>query len=98
MYNEGISASKVLKDCTLGSLNPWNSKNWSFTLLAGSANSGEIRGRLYGVKLITAGQGTFLDDIDIKIDADFFNDVSGAVTSHHVLSESTHAGRFAIPK
>lgn len=91
-----------LYTATPNALNLWNSKNWALTLRVGWYYSTsllyEYRGRLYGLKLITRGQGGFLDEISVKTNSDYFFDPNGAATGHWILTEGGQSGRFAVPK
>ena len=81
----------------------WGDTNWSATLrvgvmrIVGTNTSSDLRGRLFGLKVLTLGVGGFLDDTSIKTDADFWHDQAGSPTIHKILTETGNAGRFGIP-
>lgn len=55
-----------------------------------------IRGRFYGVKLLSRNLGSLLDKITIKTDVDAFYSPNGTDTEHHILT-ATGNTRIAIP-
>jgi len=61
-----------------------------------SAQDFNIRGRFFGIKILSRNLGSLLDKITIKCDADVFYSPNGTDTEHHILTTSNNA-RFAIP-
>lgn len=61
-----------------------------------NADAFNIRGRFYGIKLLSRNLGSLLDKITIKCDSEVFYSPSGTDTEHHILTSAGNA-RFAIP-
>lgn len=56
-----------------------------------------VRGRMYGIKLMTRNAGAPLDTVSIKCDSDGFYSPNGVETDHYILAEENSGVRFAIP-
>lgn len=54
-------------------------------------------GKIYGLKGITTGVGSTLDQISMPVDANGFIDAGGTATTHYVVSGLTGA-RFVLPQ
>ena len=61
-----------------------------------SSQDFNIRGRFYGIKLLSRNLGSLLDKITIKCDTEVFYSPNGTDTEHHILTASGNT-RFAIP-
>lgn len=97
-YNGVSNPGPLLQLAIPSATNIWANKNWALTVRVGKLAASEIKGRLFGLKVLTKTAGTFLDDINIKTAADGFYSPSGTPTAHWVLTESSAACRFAFPK
>jgi hypothetical protein len=81
--------------------NIWSGKAIGFPITVGSWTSSgvDIRGRLYGLKILTRNLGSFLDNVTLRCDPQgFLNTTNGVNTPHCVLTESGLGARYAIPK
>lgn len=83
--------------------NVWSGKYFALTVSAGkiysATNQPEMKGRIYGLKIVSRNQGGFpSSDIDIKIDANDFYSPTGTLTGHWILTETVQFGRMALPK
>jgi hypothetical protein len=101
-YNSpGTIASNVLTTTIntipqphLGNLVPvntniYNSKRFMFSpvVVLGTAWDPDIRGRIYGLKVIPSGLGTLMDTVSVTIEAaDDFYSASGTATDHWVIT------------
>lgn len=61
-----------------------------------NALGAHVRGRFYGIKILTRNFGAPLDKIKIKCDEEYFHDMAGEEVEHFVLTSSDNS-RCAIP-
>jgi hypothetical protein len=69
--------------------NIYNSKRFMFSpvVVLGTAWDPDIRGRIYGLKVIPSGLGTLMDTVSVTIEAaDDFYSASGTATDHWVIT------------
>jgi hypothetical protein len=80
--------------------NPWSAtnNNFVFTMFAVESKESQfnVRGRFYGLKLLSNNLGTPFDLITVKTDADGFYAPTGSDQDHHILT-NTYQNRFALP-
>lgn len=69
--------------------NIYNSKRFMFSpvVVLGTAWDPDIRGRIYGLKVIPSGLGTLMDTVSVTVEAtDDFYSASGTATDHWVIT------------
>ena len=68
--------------------NVYNSKRFMFSpvVVLGPKYDPDIRGRIYGLKVIPSALGTLMDTVSVTIDSNFFYNVSGTATDHWVIT------------
>ena len=69
--------------------NTWNAKRFMFSpvVVLGPAYDPDVRGRIYGLKVLPSGLGTLMDTVSITVDASTFFYGSGSpATDHWVIS------------
>ena len=78
--------------------NVYNSKRFMFSpvVVLGPAYDPDIRGRMYGLKVIPSALGTLMDTVSITSDSDFFYDSTQTAVDHWVLTASVQTFRFTM--
>jgi len=78
--------------------NVYNAKRFMFSpvVVLGPAYDPDIRGRLYGLKIIPSALGTLLDTVSITSDSNFFYDSAQSAVDHWVLTASVETRRFTL--
>jgi hypothetical protein len=78
--------------------NVYNAKRFMFSpvVVLGPAYDPDVRGRLYGMKVIPSGLGTLMDTVSITIDSNLFYDAAQTATDHWVLSSSVQTYRMTL--
>jgi hypothetical protein len=78
--------------------NVYNSKRFMFSpvVVLGTAYDPDIRGRLYGLKILPSNLGTAMDTVSILVDANYFYSTSGAATDHWVVSTTAQTYKISI--
>jgi hypothetical protein len=78
--------------------NVYNAKRFMFSpvVVLGPAYDPDVRGRLYGMKVIPSGLGTLMDTVSITIDSNLFYDAAQTATDHWVLSASVQTYRMTL--
>jgi hypothetical protein len=69
--------------------NTWNAKRFMFSpvVVLGPSYDPDVRGRIYGLKVLPSGLGTLMDTVSITVDATTFFYGSGSpATDHWVIS------------
>jgi hypothetical protein len=68
--------------------NVYNSKRFMFSpvVVLGPKYDPDVRGRLYGLKVIPSALGTLMDTVSVTIDSNFFYSSVGTATDHWVLT------------
>jgi len=56
----------------------------------------DIRGRIYGLKVIPSALGTLMDTVSVTIDSNFFYNASGTATDHWVLTSSVTSNKVTL--
>lgn len=92
------TGGQVLINSIPDAQNIWNNKNWAFTPRAGKyyGDSSEIKGRLFGLKILAKNTGSLMDEMQITIDGDLFYSAAGTLAKHYILTGSD-GGRIAVP-
>lgn len=70
--------------------NVYNSKRFMFSpvVVLGPKYDPDIRGRIYGLKIIPSALGTLMDTVSVTIDSNFFYNASGTATDHWVVTSA----------
>jgi hypothetical protein len=78
--------------------NVYNAKRFMFSpvVVLGPAYDPDVRGRLYGMKVIPSGLGTLMDTVSITIDSNLFYDAAQTAADHWVLSSSVQTYRMTL--
>jgi hypothetical protein len=78
--------------------NVYNAKRFMFSpvVVLGPAYDPDVRGRLYGMKVIPSGLGTLMDTVSITIDSNLFYDAGQTAADHWVLSSSVQTYRMTL--
>jgi len=78
--------------------NVYNAKRFMFSpvVVLGPAYDPDVRGRLYGMKVIPSGLGTLMDTVSITIDSNLFYDSTQTAADHWVLSSSVQTYRMTL--
>ncbi|NDG30150.1 hypothetical protein EB118_08745 [bacterium] len=78
--------------------NVYNSKRFMFSpvVVLGPAYDPDVRGRLYGFKVIPSGLGTLMDTVSITTDSNFFYDATQSANDHWVLGAQVGTFRFTL--
>jgi hypothetical protein len=78
--------------------NVYNAKRFMFSpvVVLGPAYDPDVRGRLYGMKVIPSGLGTLMDTVSITIDSNLFYDSAQTAADHWVLSASVQTYRMTL--
>ena len=78
--------------------NVYNSKRFMFSpvVVLGPAYDPDIRGRLYGLKVIPSALGTLMDTVSVTIDSNDFYDAAQPAADHWVVTASTTTFRTSL--
>lgn len=78
--------------------NVYNSKRFMFSpvVVLGPSYDPDIRGRLYGLKVIPSGLGTLMDTVSVTIDSNDFYDVAQPAADHWVVTATTTTFRTSL--
>ena len=78
--------------------NVYNSKRFMFSpvVVLGPAYDPDIRGRIFGLKVIPSALGTLMDTVSITVDSDDFYNSSDPSVDHWVLTASVITYRFSL--
>jgi hypothetical protein len=78
--------------------NVYNAKRFMFSpvVVLGPSYDPDVRGRLYGLKVIPSGLGTLMDTVSITIDSNLFYDSTQTAADHWVLSSSVQTYRMTL--
>jgi len=78
--------------------NVYNAKRFMFSpvVVLGPSYDPDVRGRLYGMKVIPSGLGTLMDTVSITIDSNLFYDATQSATDHWVLSAAVQTYRMTL--
>jgi hypothetical protein len=78
--------------------NVYNSKRFMFSpvCVLGPAYDPDIRGRIYGLKVIPSNLGTLMDTVSVTTDANDFYDNSQPAADHWVVTASVQTYRFIL--
>lgn len=78
--------------------NVYNSKRFMFSpvVVLGPKYDPDIRGRIYGLKIIPSALGTLMDTVSVTIDSNFFYNASGTATDHWVLTSSVTTNKVTL--
>jgi hypothetical protein len=78
--------------------NIYNSKRFMFSpvVVLGTAYDPDIRGRLYGLKIIPSALGTLMDTVSVTIDSNDFYDSGSPAADHWVLTSSVSTFRMTL--
>jgi hypothetical protein len=78
--------------------NVYNSKRFMFSpvVVLGPMYDPDVRGRIYGLKVIPSGLGTLMDTVSITTDSNFFYDATQPATDHWVATAAVQTFRFTL--
>jgi len=78
--------------------NVYNSKRFMFSpvVVLGPAYDPDIRGRIYGLKVIPSALGTLMDTVSVTIDSNDFYDSTQSAADHWVVTASVSTFRFSL--
>jgi hypothetical protein len=78
--------------------NVYNSKRFMFSPVAvlGPKYDPDIRGRIYGLKVIPSALGTLMDTVSVTVDSNFFYNAVGTATDHWVITAAVQTYRLAF--
>ena len=78
--------------------NVYNSKRFMFSpvVVLGPKYDPDIRGRIYGLKVIPSALGTLMDTVSVTIDSQFFYNAAGTATDHWVLTSSVNTRKTTM--
>jgi hypothetical protein len=79
-------------------LNMYGAKRFMFSpvVVLGPTYDPDIRGRLYGLKILPSNLGTLLDTVSITSDSNFFYDSTQSAVNHWILTASVETRRFTL--
>jgi hypothetical protein len=68
--------------------NIYNAKRFMFSpvVVLGPAYDPDVRGRLFGLKVLPSGLGTLMDTVSITVDSNFFYNTASAAADHWVTT------------
>ena len=77
--------------------NVYNSKRFMFSpvVVLGPAYDPDVRGRLYGLKVLPSALGTLMDTVSITVDGSYFYNTSFSAVDHWVLTTPPQAVSYA---
>jgi hypothetical protein len=78
--------------------NVYNSKRFMFSpvVVLGPKYDPDIRGRIYGLKIIPSALGTLMDTVSVTIDSNFFFNAAGSATDHWVITSSVVTRKVSL--
>lgn len=78
--------------------NIYNSKRFMFSpvVVLGPSYDPDIRGRIYGLKVIPSNLGTLMDTVSVTVDSNDFYDSTQSAADHWVVSASVPTYRFTM--
>jgi hypothetical protein len=78
--------------------NVYNSKRFMFSpvVVLGPSYDPDIRGRIYGLKVIPSALGTLMDTVSVTIDSNDFYDSAQPAADHWVLTADVQTYRFSM--
>lgn len=78
--------------------NVYNSKRFMFSpvVVLGPKYDPDIRGRIYGLKVIPSALGTLMDTVSVTIDSNFFYNAAGTATDHWVLTSAVNTVQMSL--
>lgn len=78
--------------------NIYNAKRFMFSpvVVLGPAYDPDIRGRIYGLKVIPSSLGTLMDTVSVTIDSNDFFDSNATAADHWVLTSSVSTFRMTL--
>jgi len=78
--------------------NVYNSKRFMFSpvVVLGPAYDPDIRGRIYGLKVIPSSLGTLMDTVSVTIDSNDFYDATASAADHWVVTATVQTYRFSM--
>jgi hypothetical protein len=78
--------------------NVYNSKRFMFSpvVVLGTAYDPDIRGRLYGLKVIPSALGTLMDTVSVTTDSNDFYDSTQPANDHWVVTAAVQTYRFTL--
>ena len=78
--------------------NVYNSKRFMFSpvVVLGPSYDPDIRGRLYGLKVIPSALGTLMDTVSVTIDSNDFYDAGQSAADHWVVTATTATFRTSL--
>lgn len=78
--------------------NIYNARRFMFSpvVVLGTAYDPDIRGRIYGLKIVPSGLGTLMDTVSVTIDSNDFFDSTAVATDHWLLVSSVTTFRMTL--
>jgi hypothetical protein len=78
--------------------NVYNSKRFMFSPVAvlGPKYDPDIRGRIYGLKVIPSALGTLMDTVSVTVDSNFFYNSVGSATDHWVVTAAVQTYKLSF--
>ena len=78
--------------------NVYNAKRFMFSpvVVLGPTYDPDIRGRLYGLKVIPSSLGTLMDTVSVTIDSNDFYDSAQSAADHWVLTAAVNTSRVTL--
>ena len=78
--------------------NVYNSKRFMFSPVAilGPSYDPDIRGRIYGLKVIPSNLGTLMDTVSVTVNSDYFYDSTQTAVDHWVVTAAVTTYRFTM--
>lgn len=78
--------------------NLYGGKRFMFSpiVVLGNAVDPDIRGRIYGLKIVSSNLGTLMDTVSINIDTNQFYDAGGTITDHWLLTAAARTFRYTL--
>lgn len=78
--------------------NIYNARRFMFSpvVVLGTMGDPDIRGRLYGLKIIPSGLGTLMDTVSVTVDSDDFFDSNQTAADHWVLTSTVTTFRMTL--
>jgi len=78
--------------------NVYNSKRFMFSpvVILGPSYDPDIRGRIFGLKVIPSALGTLMDTVSVTVDSNDFYDSTASAADHWVITASTSTVNFTL--
>jgi len=78
--------------------NVYNSKRFMFSpiVVLGPAYDPDIRGRIYGLKVIPSNLGTLMDTVSVTVDSNYFYNSAFTTVDHWITTASVQTYRFSL--